>query len=95
MKNSAVPNSIPTKIVKIIKKLISTLLSTLINNSFANGIFPNVSKIAKVVSVFKNAPVPGGIRTIAPEKITPRVELGFGLGLRLVLGLRGDFPQGK
>ena len=34
--------------------MISTPLSALINNSFANGTFPNVSKIAKVVSVFKN-----------------------------------------
>ena len=54
MKNSTGPNSIPTKIFKIIKKLILTPLSTLINNSFANGTFPKVCKIAKVVPVIKN-----------------------------------------
>ena len=47
-------NSIPTKILKIIKKSISSPLSTLINNSFANGTFRNICKIAKVVPVFKN-----------------------------------------
>ena len=48
------PSSIPTKILKIIKKSISTPLSVLINNSFPNGTFPNLCKIAKVVPVFKN-----------------------------------------
>ena len=48
------PNSITTKILRIIKKSISTPLSTPINNPFANRTFPNVCKIAKVVSVFKN-----------------------------------------
>ena len=56
MKNSksTSPNSIPTKILNITKKSISTPLSTLINYPFANGTFPNVCKIAKVVPVFKN-----------------------------------------
>ena len=52
LKNSR--SSIPTKIFKIIKKSISTPLSILINNSFANRTFPNVCKIAKVVTVFRN-----------------------------------------
>ena len=51
---STSPNSIPTKILKITKKLISIPVSTLINYPFANGTFPNVCKIAKVVPVFKN-----------------------------------------
>ena len=56
MKNSksTSPNSIPTKILNITKKSISTPLSALINYPFANGTFPNVCKIAKVVPVFKN-----------------------------------------
>ena len=48
------PNNIPTKILKIIRKSISIPLSTLINTSFTNGTFPNVCKVAKVVSVFQN-----------------------------------------
>ena len=51
---TAGPNSTPTKILNIIKVSVSTPLSTLINNSFGNGPFPNVCKIAKVVPVFKN-----------------------------------------
>ena len=47
------PNSIPTKILKLAKENLSRPLPELINKSFLSGVFPNVFKIAKVVSVFK------------------------------------------
>ena len=37
------PNSIPSSILKKIKNEISIPLSAIINNSFENGIFPNLS----------------------------------------------------
>ena len=48
------PNSIPTSTLKKIKNEISIPLSAIINNSFENGIFPNLLKSAKVIPVFKN-----------------------------------------
>ena len=33
--------------------------------------------------------------TIAPRKISPRLGLGFGLVLKLKLGLGGNFPWGQ
>ena len=48
------PNSIPTSILKKIKNEISIPLSVIINNSFENGIFPNLLKSEKVIPVFKN-----------------------------------------
>ena len=48
------PNSIPTSILKKIKNEISIPLSAIINNSFENGIFPNLLKSAQVIPVFKN-----------------------------------------
>ena len=48
------PGSNSTNVLKIIKKSISIPLSRLINISFANGTFPNVCKIRKVVPIFKN-----------------------------------------
>ena len=35
-----------------------------------------------------------GVRKIAPEENCPRSGSGFGLGLALELGLRGNFPRG-
>ena len=48
------PNSILTSILKKIKNEISIPLSAIINNSFENGIFPNLLKSAQVIPVFKN-----------------------------------------
>ena len=48
------PNSIPMSILKKIKNEISISLSAIINNSFENGIFPNLLKSAQVIPVFKN-----------------------------------------
>ena len=48
------PNSIPTSILKEIKNEIFIPLSAIINNSFENGIFPNLLKSAQVIPVFKN-----------------------------------------
>ena len=52
--NSTGPNSMPTSILKEIKNEISTPLSAIINNSFKNGISPNLLKSSKVIPVFKN-----------------------------------------
>ena len=49
------PNSIPMSIQKKIKNQISVPLSAIINNSFENGIFPNLLKSEQVFPVFKNA----------------------------------------
>ena len=35
-----------------------------------------------------------GIRTIIPEENCLRLQLGFGLGLELILGLGGQFSSG-
>ena len=52
--NKAVgPNSIPTKILKTYSKSLSKLLSELINLSFAQGKFPTILKIAKVIPIHK------------------------------------------
>ena len=48
------PNSLPTSILKKIQNEISIPVSAIINNSFENGIFPNLLKSAKVIPVFKN-----------------------------------------
>ena len=49
------PNSIPMSILKKIKNEISIpSLSAIINNSFENGIFPNLWKSAQVIPVFTN-----------------------------------------
>ena len=45
------PNSIPTSILKKIKNEISIPLSVIMNNSFENGIFPNLMKFAEVIPV--------------------------------------------
>ena len=49
------PNSIPTKILKTYSKSQSKSLLQLINLSFAEGKFPNVLKIAKVISIHKKS----------------------------------------
>ena len=54
LNKSTGPNSIPTSILKKIKNEISIPLSAIINNSFENGIFPNLLKSAQVIPVFKN-----------------------------------------
>ena len=53
-----------------------------------------LGKIAGVwVKVMVGFKVMVGNQTIAPEKISLRLALGFGLGS--VLGLAGNFPRGK
>ena len=51
---SAGPINIPKSILKKIKNEIYIPLLENINNSFENGIFPNLFKSVKVISVFKN-----------------------------------------
>ena len=46
-------NSIPTKILKTYSKFLSKPLSELINLSFAQGKFPTILKIAKVIPIHK------------------------------------------
>ena len=48
------PNSIPIKVMKQIKDVISPPLAKLMNRSFHEGVFPNILKIAKVMSIFKS-----------------------------------------
>ena len=47
------PNSIPTNILKTYSKFLSKPLSELMNLSFAQGKFPTILKIAKVIPVHK------------------------------------------
>ena len=47
-------NSIPTLILTKIKSEISIPLSAIINNSFKNGIFPDLLKSVQLIPVFKN-----------------------------------------
>ena len=47
------PNSIPTNILKEYKKILSIPLALIINISFETGIFPELSKIAHVIPVYK------------------------------------------
>ena len=47
-------NSIPANIIKEIHETISMPLSILINKSFTTGVFSNMCKIAKAVSIFKS-----------------------------------------
>ena len=54
LNKSTGPNSMPTSILKKIKNEISIPLLAIISNSFDNGIFPNFSKSAQVIPVFKN-----------------------------------------
>ena len=54
LNKSTGPNSIPTSVLKKIKNEISIPFSAIINNSFENGIFPNLLKSAQVIPVFKN-----------------------------------------
>ena len=54
IKKSTGPDSIPTKVMKQIKDVISALLAKLINRSFHNCAFPNILKIAKIISIFKS-----------------------------------------
>ena len=47
-------NSIPANILKEIHETICMPLSILINKSFTTGVFPNMCKIAKAISIFKS-----------------------------------------
>ena len=52
-KKSAGPNSIPTKILRLLTGDIFEHLSVIFNTSFANGIFPEKLKVAKVIPSHK------------------------------------------
>ena len=48
------PSSLPTKIMKQLNDIIASPLAELINKSFQSGIFPDISKIAEVIPIFKS-----------------------------------------
>ena len=48
------PCNIPTKNLRIAREIISLPLSQIINNSISKGIFPNICKLALVISICKN-----------------------------------------
>ena len=47
------PYSIPTKIIKISKEIISLTHSQIIRESISKGSFPNICKLAQVITIFK------------------------------------------
>ena len=47
------PNSIPSKILNLLKDDISSQLADKFSISFSTGVFPTITKVAKVVSVYK------------------------------------------
>ena len=47
-------NSIPTKLLKLGALVLSEPISHMINQSFKEGIFPNMLKVAKVIPVYKS-----------------------------------------
>ena len=47
------PYSIPIFLLKLLSQYISFPLSDIINNSFVNGIFPDLLKLAKVIPLYK------------------------------------------
>ena len=49
-------NSIPTKLLKLGSTVLSKPLSYMINQSFKEGIFPSILKIAKLIPVYKSGP---------------------------------------
>ena len=48
------PSSLPAKIMKQLSDIIASPLAELINKSFQRGIFPDISKIAEVIPIFKS-----------------------------------------
>ena len=50
---SSGPYSIPTKLLKILSSDISVPLSAIVNESFAEGVFPDKLKVAKVIALHK------------------------------------------
>ena len=48
------PSSLPTKIMKQLNDIITSPLVELVNKSFQSGIFPDIFKIDKVISIVKN-----------------------------------------
>ena len=53
-KKSVGPHSIPIKFLKIVADIVAIPLCNIINLSFAQGIFPEMLKIAKVIALFKS-----------------------------------------
>ena len=52
-KTSLGPNSIPIYILEISNNLFSDLLTEIVNLSFKTGIFPDLCKLSKIISIFK------------------------------------------
>ena len=50
------PNSIPTNLLKIVSDIVSKPLAKIINESFYQGVFPDLLKIANVVPILKKVP---------------------------------------
>ena len=48
------PRSLSTKVMKQWNDIIASPLVELVNKSFQSGIFPDIFKIAKVISIFKS-----------------------------------------
>ena len=48
------PHSIPTNLLRLGSHLLAAPISLIINQSFTQGIFPDVLKIAKVVPIYKS-----------------------------------------
>ena len=51
---AAGPDKVPTMLVKDVADLISKPLSIIFNSSLANGIFPDIWKLARVAPIFKS-----------------------------------------
>ena len=47
------PSSLPTSLLKIAQEVISKPICIIINNSFKNGVFPDLFKVAKVIPIYK------------------------------------------
>ena len=51
---AAGPDTIPTTIIKDIGDIITKPLIIIVNSSLANGVFPTIWKIARIIPIFKS-----------------------------------------